>query len=144
VKSAVLFREPSTDDGTFGVMTLDTGESFNALELPWRNNDNGLSCIPCGTYIFKWFNSPKHGWCYEAQNVPVRSHIQIHSANFAGDVKKGKKSELLGCIALGTSVGMMRGQNAVLGSVAAMKRFHALTKAEPIEIIITNDELGRK
>ena len=51
--------------------------------------------------------------------------IEIHSANFAGDAGKGYISQLLGCIALGTSIGILNNQLAVLNSKGAIAAFEA-------------------
>jgi hypothetical protein len=138
MRTAVLTRQPSTSEGTFGKWTMDTGEVWDSLELPWKDNANGTSCIPVGTYACKWINSPKHGMCYQVMNVPQRSMIEIHSANFAGDKTRGLKCELLGCIGLGKSVGQLTGQQALLGSKVAISEFHAVTGGIDFELTVEN------
>jgi len=129
MRTAVMKTKPSTDDGTFGLIVLDDGLSFATGELPWKNNDHGKSCIPAGTYRCHWIRSPKHGWCYQVMDVPGRDMIEIHSANFMGDVDRGKVSQLLGCIALGLSIGELtpspnqEAQTAVLHSKDAIATF---------------------
>jgi hypothetical protein len=118
-----LTRCPTTDQGTFGTFVFDDGTSFVSLELPWRDNEHGDSCIPLGTYVCHWINSPKHGECYQVMSVPGRDMIEIHAANFAGDSGKGFISQLLGCIALGFSIGILNGQLAVLNSKGAIAAF---------------------
>ena len=66
---------------------------FKALELPWKNNERRVSCIPAGTYQIIKHTSPKFGQCYWVQDVPNRSEILIHPANY--------HRQLLGCIAPG-------------------------------------------
>lgn len=67
------------------------------LELPWKDNARNISCIPTGTYKVNYTFSPKFlKYTYEIKDVPNRSGIRIHSANFA--------SQLNGCIALGTQL----------------------------------------
>lgn len=66
---------------------------FKALELPWKNNERRVSCIPAGTYQIIKHTSPKFGQCYWVQDVPNRSEILIHPANY--------HHQLLGCIAPG-------------------------------------------
>jgi|ERR1017187_76140 hypothetical protein len=136
MKTATIIRQPSSDDGTFGMLNVDTGESWHSLELPWRNNDHGTSCIPSGVYTCHWINSPKHGPCYEVMNVPNRSMVEIHSANFAGDVALGKQSQLLGCIALGKEVGEMTGQQAILNSKLAVAQFEQCMDQQDFELTI--------
>ena len=134
--NAILIRVPSTDQGTFGTFVLEDGTSYFSLELPWRNNDHGLSSIPPGVYTCHWINSPKHGECYQVMNVPDRDMIEIHSANFAGDPNKGLISQLLGCIALGMSIGILNGQLAVLNSKGAIAAFEAKQAKQDFQLTI--------
>lgn len=136
MRTVKLTRGPSTDDGTFGKFVLDDGTSFDCLELPWRDNTNRFSCIPVGTYICTWIDSPKHGPCYQVTNVPGRDMIEIHSANFAGDVTKGKICQLLGCIALGLSIGSLQGQMAILQSKIAIANFEQNMNQVDFELTI--------
>jgi len=60
------------DDGqqTYGIMTVygEDGKAIYALptvELPWKGNQNGVSCIPPNdTYRVKSHTSGKHGKCF--------------------------------------------------------------------------------
>lgn len=63
------------------------------LELPWRDNQVRVSCIPAGSYWCVKHTSPKFGRCFWVRDVPGRSEILIHPGNFHTD--------LLGCIAPG-------------------------------------------
>lgn len=136
MRHATLISNPSSDDGTFGILLLDDHTSFCTGELPWRDNKNGISCIPEGKYFCRWINSPKHGECYQVTAVPYRDFIEIHSANFMGDVSKGKLSQLLGCISLGKSIGQLNGQTAVLASKQAIAEFDANMGHEDFELTI--------
>lgn len=136
MRKVTLTRAGSTDDGTFGTFVLDDGISFVSGELPWKENKSRISCIPSGVYICKWINSPKHGPCYQVMDVPHRDMIQIHSANFMGDVSLGKIAQLLGCIALGKSAGVLQGQMAVLSSKVAISEFEKNLKEEDFELTI--------
>jgi len=136
MRTAALTREASTDEGTFGTLVTDTGKTFISGELPDRGNEHGTSCIPADTYICKWIDSPKHGECYQVTAVPGRDMIEMHSANFMGDTLKGKLSQLLGCIALGKSKGMLEGQMAVLASKAAIAEFEAEMGQEDFRLTI--------
>lgn len=120
---AMLQREASQEDGTYGVLTLPDGSSFHTLELPWRNNETGKSCIPPGTYKAEIRESPKFGRVYEVKSVPSRSAILIHAGNTAGNVDKGLKSDVQGCILLGMSRGRVNNQIAVTESKAALASF---------------------
>jgi hypothetical protein len=63
------------------------------LELPWKDNERRISCIPSGTYKAVKHRSPKFGNSVWIKDVPNRSEILIHPANYV--------RQLLGCIAVG-------------------------------------------
>jgi hypothetical protein len=142
VKTLYITRKPSTDQGTPGYFSFGS-RVLRCIELPWRDNTPGRSCIPTGTYRAELYASPKHGTVYMLQGVPGRSDVEIHAANFAGDSDMGWKCELLGCIAPAESIGTMtpegytREQLAGLQSRAALAEFMAWASGEPIEITIT-------
>lgn len=69
---------------------------FPSLELPWKDNQKRISCIPTGTYPVKKHSSPKFGKAFWVQDVPGRSEILIHKGNFFDDI--------LGCILPGLSM----------------------------------------
>lgn len=139
MRSATLIRHHSTDDGTFGTFTLDNGKTFASGELPWQDNQNGISCIPCGTYTCKWIDSPKHGECYQITNVPQRDMIEIHSANWMGDTHKGKISQLRGCVALGSEIGILSGQRAILSSKKSISEFEADMNKADFQLVIKEE-----
>lgn len=62
------------------------------IELKWKNNERSVSCIPKGFYELELVNSPKFKQVLHVKNVPNRSEILIHKANYA-------KTELRGCVA---------------------------------------------
>lgn len=125
MNSVLLTRQDTSDQGTRGVLTSDRGEWFT-LELPWRDNIQKISCIPAGVYAC---NSEFHrslGRIYRLQRVEGRSGVLIHSGNLAGDVLKGWRSNVQGCILVGKKRGQLwvrddrRYQEAVLISLTAM------------------------
>ena len=136
MRTAVIVRNSSTDDGTFGQFTLDDGWKCYSGELPDRENMPSLSRIPSGAYLCRWALSPNHGWCYHVTNVPGRSEIEIHAGNWCGDRQLGKKCDLLGCIALGLGFGELDGQAALLQSKAAIEEFHKQMDREDLQLII--------
>lgn len=124
MRTATLQRTKSGDSGTFGVLTTDTGKSWHSGELPWRNNSRGYSCIPDGEYLCLWQYSPSHGrQVYHLQDVPCRTDVELHPGNWCGDIEKGMKSDVKGCIILGKSFGQADGQDAVLQSKKAIAEF---------------------
>ncbi len=52
------------------------------LELPWKNNQTSVSCIPEGTYDVVKRYSDKYKNHFHLLNVPDRSFILIHSGNY--------------------------------------------------------------
>jgi hypothetical protein len=135
--NATLIREPDDDQGTFGKLRLPDGTEFFTLELPWRDNATGASCIPPGTYQVAMRNSPKFGQIYEVMNVPGRSAILIHSGNVAGDKSQGYNSHVEGCILLGLNKGTVAGQKAVQQSRAAIAQFNEKMGGRPFTLSIT-------
>ena len=136
------------DEGTPGIATLpDHPEhsGWHSLELPWRDNQQGKSCIPVGTYTATLYDSPHFGRkVYLLQDVPGRSAVEIHPANWAGDVDKGWYSDLRGCMALGKGTGIMvpnhegyrEPQRAVTSSKVALDELQAIAGDESLEITI--------
>jgi len=117
-----LFRLKRSDQGTEGLLVSDDF-TCRTLELPWRKNQKQISCIPPGEYNVDIRLSNKYGRIYWVRNVPNRTYILIHSGNYAGDVKKGFKSHVMGCILLGKKSGYLGGQVAILNSRIMVRAF---------------------
>lgn len=119
---------------TLGVLEASNGSlrfSCKTLELKWANNAPSVSCIPTGTYKVKYTFSLKFlKYTYEIQNVPSRSGVRIHSANYFSDLR--------GCIALGNSFGDINkdGLPDVLNSKIAIKAFETLMDKKDFTLII--------
>lgn len=144
MKTVGLIRGPSTDEGTFSTLKFGDVE-IRAIELPWRGNRPQVSCIPLGEYRCEIRYSPKHKMdVYGLQHVPGRSDIEIHPANFAGDVEKFMKAELLGCIAPCMLTGYLQNdhgkpQRAGLSSKPAVAMLMAWADNEPLTLSITQE-----
>lgn len=117
------------------MLQLD-GQALRTVELPWRDNTPRTSCIPPGVYRCAIVQSPRFGRVYGVRDVPGRSHILIHAGNYGGDVSKGYRSDLLGCIAPCMTHGQLNGQMAGLSSRAALAEFMAWAGGEAIELEI--------
>jgi len=78
--------------GTNGDLFVDGVFCSHTIELPWKDNHRGISCIPEGRYPVRKRFSLKRQWHLEVSQVPGRSLILIHAANDA-------LHELQGCIA---------------------------------------------
>lgn len=114
-----LTRQPSTPEGTFGELEdADGNHLCYTVELPWDDNIPQNSCIPIGTYIFIPHNSSAHPLTWEITNVPNRSEILIHSANWA--------YQLLGCIGVGEAIELIEGVMGVTNSVNTLQRLREI------------------
>ena len=118
-----LDRIKSSKMGTLGLLTTEQLEVCQTLELPWRDNERGVSCIPDGEYLCKRdFYHAKGYEVFELQNVEKRSAILIHVGNFLKDTK--------GCILVGMVSGNKDGEYCVYKSKQAFDIFMSLLKEE--------------
>lgn len=85
----------SYPDCTIGRMSAGNFNCFT-LELPWLDNQNGISCIPASVYDVEKYYSPKHGQVLLFKNVVSRSMIEVHAGNYT--------SQIEGCILVGKSI----------------------------------------
>lgn len=74
---------------TKGTIELTTGVIINTIELPWNNNEVGVSCIPEGRYLVKRDKHGKHTW-FKIPNVKGRTFIEMHEG--------WKPEHSLGCV----------------------------------------------
>jgi Family of unknown function (DUF5675) len=118
-------------DGTNGKLECEGKLICNTIELPWKNNETKVSCIPEGKYFIKKRYSQKFQWHLEVLDVKHRSLILFHPANNA-------LLELNGCIA---PVTKLSGPGLGLMSRKAFKRlklmvYKALDNKERVELIV--------
>lgn len=112
-----IIRASESDDvPQLGMMLIDGAPRFLTLELPWRDNQHDISCIPLGKYVCKKFNSTKFGLTFEVRNVPNRSGILFHAGNEAADTH--------GCILLGNRLVQ---PDFISGSKVSLELFRGLT-----------------
>ena len=108
----LLLRDTFSDESTIGELFID-GERFcDTLELPWRDNQRSISCIPTGSYKVR-LRYPRESATRDylhllVQDVKDRSFILIHRGN--------KSSDSRGCVL----VGMTSKHNFVGNSTLAM------------------------
>lgn len=108
----ILQRTTQNDVCSMGILSNDVAFSVKTIELPWRDNQDFISCIPAAIYVCRRSFYHRGGYeVFEIVNVPNRDDIKIHVANFPKDV--------LGCI----GVGMEFGENMVTRSREAFGRF---------------------
>ena len=65
------------DDRMAGTFYLPDGSEHHTIELPWRDNQVNVSCIPEGEYFFERDEYGKHQW-FKILDVPNRTHIEMH------------------------------------------------------------------
>ena len=130
-----LFRLCRHDQGTEGQL-LTNGFNCYTLELPWRNNQRNISCVPPGVYDVIIRRSPRFGITYWVLKVPGRTYILIHSGNYAGDRSKGFKTHVNGCILLGQKMGYLSNQRAILNSRVTIRRFMNHMENKPFKLHI--------
>ena len=121
-------------EGTNGKLECEGKFICNAIELPWKNNETKVSCIPEGKYFIKKRYSNKFKWHLEVLDVKNRSLILFHPANNA-------LLELNGCIApvkklSGPGLGLMSRK-----AFAKLKElvYKALSNNESVELIVKSD-----
>jgi hypothetical protein len=93
-----VVRKWISEKSTIGELLIDGKKYCFTLELPWKNNEKGVSCIPEGEYkvIVDWSNSKKTHLPH-VLDVPNRDGIRIHIGNFPKDIQ--------GCILVGERKG---------------------------------------
>jgi len=110
MKKLTLLRTNQSKNETLGVLMVFDGPTMvfhcHTLELPWRNNERMISCVPPGTYKIVLEYSPKFDeYLWELKGVPGRSEAKIHTANYV--------HQLNGCIAPGKSYVDLNGDGLV-------------------------------
>lgn len=137
MKTVRLTRQKQTDAGTEGFLSTD-GFNCYTLELPWRNNIRQKSCIPEGSYRCQITQSPRFGRVYTVTGVEGRGNILFHSGNYAGDVDKGYKTHVQGCILLGKRTGYLGQQRGILVSRPAVSEFMSRMAGQPFILEISH------
>ena len=118
-------------EGTNGKLACEGQFICHTIELPWKNNETRVSCIPEGEYYIRKRYSPKFKWHLEVMDVQNRSLILFHPANNA-------LQELHGCIA---PVTKLSGPGLGLMSKKAFAKlktfvFKALDQNESVLLIV--------
>jgi len=104
--------------GTNGYLIHEREVVCKTIELPWKQNQPSVSCIPEGEYRIRKRRSARFGLHLEVVDVPNRSYILFHPANVAW-------KELRGCIA---PVMELSGEGMGLYSRVAMQRLMDLAR----------------
>lgn len=126
-------------DGVNCELMIDGVKVCNTIELPWKENQSRVSCIPEGKYELTKRYSQRFKWHLLMNNVVNRSYILIHAFNDA--VKESK-----GCIA---PVFVLTGNGKGIRSRAALQLllsivYPELEKGKQIFITIKKAANGNK
>jgi len=118
-------------EGTNGKLKCEGKLICYTIELPWKNNEKRVSCIPEGKYFIRKRYSQKFQWHLEITGVTNRNLILFHPANYA-------LKELNGCIAPVTKIS---GPGTGLMSRKAFEGlkdliYKALDRNESVELIV--------
>ncbi len=130
-----LVRKWYTQKSVTGEILIDGKHECFTIERPDLGNAPQVSCIPEGGYdLTLYYSNHNKRWVPLLQDVPDRSAIEIHPANYA--------SELLGCIA----PGVIRDIDAVWSSDVAFGALYVKIKAaidsgEGARIVITKESI---
>ena len=127
----LILNRKYTAKGTNGELILNGERVCYTIELPWKNNQSQVSCIPEGVYELKKRYSPRFKEHLILSGVVRRKYILIHPANDA-------LQELKGCIA---PVTQLTGEGKGTESRKAMQQikkviYPLLEKAIPVFLTI--------
>lgn len=126
--TVTVTRQASTLDGTPGRLVTSAGFSCDCLELPWKDNQQDISCIMADTYNASLFMSPHFGHLVvRLEDKNGRANVEQHNANLAGEAS-GDVKQLDGCTAVGQGFGKLQNslgnmQFAILNSVATLSNY---------------------
>jgi hypothetical protein len=118
-------------EGTNGKLECEGKFICSTIELPWKENEKRISCIPEGEYLLQKRYSRKFDWHLEVIDVKNRKLILFHPANNA-------LKELNGCIAPVTKLsGPGLGQQS-RRAFAKLKRlvYRAFDSTEKVKLIV--------
>jgi hypothetical protein len=109
----ILQRVYNNDDCTLGVLYDSMWNRICfTLEEPWKDNKQGISCIPTGIYQCVPHNGGKFKDVWNIKDVTGISAILIHNGNTTDDIE--------GCVLVGHYWGRLKGKRAVMDSVGAL------------------------
>lgn len=122
-----LNRVAQSDKGTFGVLLNGELPLCVTCELPWKDNQHKISCIPAGSYPCVRYNSARFKKVWEVTGVPNRDAILLHNGNTIHDVE--------GCILVGQGFFHMENLPAISNSLATLELLRATLPEEFMLII---------
>ena len=129
----LLIRDMFSDESTIGELFLNGERMCDTLELPYRDNQRSVSCIPAGQYKVR-LRYPRESATRDylhllVQDVKDRSYILFHRGNSAKDTR--------GCILVGQGSQQDIVHNSTLAMDLLMKEIINLGGVN-INLIIKN------
>jgi hypothetical protein len=113
--SIEIIRLEESPQGTFGVLKIAKEVFCFTLEPKDLLNAPDLSSIPAQQYVCVRWQSLKFGETFMVTDVPERSSILFHVGNVDDETE--------GCILLGSTIGKLKGDRAILNSGNTFKEF---------------------
>ena len=125
-----LIRYKKSERGVQGNIVMDGVTKMMTLELPDRDNQAGISCIPPGSYLCQMaFSNHIGADVYHLQGVPCRTSVLIHCGNTIADTE--------GCILVGRAYTKTVSLPLfLLESHAALASLYAITNKEPFTLAV--------
>jgi hypothetical protein len=120
------------DQGTNGELYTNGRLLCYTIELPWKDNQPRVSCVPEGRYELRRRYSPKFKEHLLIKGVQGRSFILLHPANDA-------LRELMGCIA---PVSKLTGTGKGEGSRAALRKVLQMAAGEGAIFLTIKNKKG--
>lgn len=134
MKSLIIRRIQTGENGTFGALIFESIPFAVTLEREWLDNKSNISCIPSGEYMCERVDSPRFGDTFEVKDVKNRSHILFHKGNLDDDS--------YGCILIGESFGAVGNSSGIVDSRGGFNEFKAiLSDDDQFRLIIVDDFL---
>ena len=129
----LIIRDTFTEKSTLGRLFVNCEDFCDTLELPYRDNQRSISCIPAGEYKVRLRlarESATRDYLHLlVQDVPNRTYILFHRGNTAKDTR--------GCILVGQGSQQDIVHNSTLAMDLLMKEIINLG-GENINLIIKN------
>ncbi|MCW5591069.1 MAG: hypothetical protein KIS74_03120 [Burkholderiales bacterium] len=119
IQSLLLKRIDLRPDRSYGALIGPQGPFIFTLELPWRENQPQVSCIPIGSWTCRRVVSPRWGETFDIK-VPGRSLIRFHWGNTEDDT--------LGCVLTARTFDPVKGINGAVDSKQAFGELMATLK----------------
>ena len=127
----LIIRNTFSKKSTLGTLYLNGGLYWQTLELPYKDNQRRVSCIPAGSYKVKKRSAEQSTkYKYEhliIEDVPNRKYILFHIGNYPHDTS--------GCILVGDTYARDFIGNSTAGFTKLMQELQGYNQ---INLIIKN------